>query len=102
LPTWTNNNQNKEAQPKFAETHFELYPNPAKDEVYLQMDFAIETKVSVKIYDINGKKVVDLPETAFTKGRSSFGIPLSHFSAGLYNVVIRSENQTFLQKLVVK
>lgn len=70
------------------ENQLKIFPNPTKNTVRIEADFLIE---SIQIFDFSGKKVL------FSKEKV---IDLSSFSAGVYILKIRSENQTFIRKVI--
>lgn len=62
-----------------------LYPNPASQLLYFDnVDF--EEKVSVQVFDVTGKKVLDM-------NLESNSIVISHLENGLYHLIIGSGNE---------
>lgn len=101
LPTWSNG-ENKMAENISQENGFSLYPNPTQNEIYVLLNLKNDTQTKMDIYDASGKRVLSLPATDFTKGTTSVLLPLKNFAKGLYNVVIRTDSETFTQKMVVE
>lgn len=75
---------------------FSIIPNPAKEVCRLKIDNAREP-VYIAVYDMLGKVVYQ------SKASSSVELRLSKWAAGIYNVVIKDENNNLLfsKKLVV-
>jgi Secretion system C-terminal sorting domain len=79
-----------------AENSFQLFPNPAQEEINISSKLNLQ---SAAIFDITGKL-----QSAFTltnKEKSTLNI--SHLSPGIYLVkVTTTENSTYTQKLIVE
>jgi YVTN family beta-propeller protein len=76
--------------PGHNKAQFALYPNPAKERFYLDMDSA-----DIAIYDITGKEVLKGHYTAS-------GISVSNLPLGMYMVKIVGEAGTAVKKLIVE
>lgn len=74
-------------------TDFSVYPNPAKNQVNINLD---SPQASLKFYSINGQVIL---EKELKRGVNSINI--SEFSSGLYVVAIQSENSITTKKLVI-
>lgn len=101
LPTWSNS-ENKMTESTNKGNSFSLYPNPTQDKVYLLLNLERDTQIKMDIYDTSGKMVLSFPVTDFKKGTTSTLLPLNGFAMGLYNVVIRTDNEIFTYKMVVE
>ncbi|MBP7463916.1 MAG: T9SS type A sorting domain-containing protein, partial [Bacteroidales bacterium] len=77
---------------------FEIYPNPAKNEVYINLNGVNAGKTArFTLYDLSGKKLLqvdDIPQN----GR----IALPEFAKGLYIAEIEMEGQRFTEKLAIE
>jgi hypothetical protein len=82
---------------------FLLYPNPAAGKTNLSFYNAPKGQtIDITVYDISGKTIYTTA-TTLDKSEDTFSIDLSRtLPAGMYMVVIRSDNQTYRQKLFVQ
>ena len=69
-----------------------LYPNPASQLLYLY-NVAYEEKVSVQVFDVTGKKGLDM-------NLESNSIGISQFDNGLYHLVVESGNEYYNMSFV--
>ncbi len=69
-----------------------LYPNPASQLLYLD-NVAYEEKVSVQVFDVTGKKVLDM-------NLESNSIGISQLDNGLYHLVVESGNEYYNMSFV--
>ena len=69
-----------------------LYPNPAKDIVFIE---GLQSQATVKIYSISGKLMCD---KIITKDKE---IDISKFSAGIYLLKIQENENISINKLVI-
>jgi hypothetical protein len=70
-----------------------LFPNPAKDKLYIESDFS---NLTVSVFDITGKKAGDY------KFKSSFGsIDVSTLVSGVYFIRIQSESGSIVKKFII-
>ena len=76
---------------------FSLYPNPAKDVVYLDFGTVQNERLTVTVFDAAGRLIL---ENAFI-GESRFSIDLENFAIGFYEVRVSSESFLSFEKLVV-
>ncbi len=74
--------------------NFNLFPNPAKDEV--KIEFSAELNSTIEIYNAQGAIV-----WKSTVNGSTISLDVSGFVDGLYSVVVISNDQTLVKKLVV-
>lgn len=77
-----------------------VYPNPATDVAHVVFSVKDATKVSLQVTDAVGR-VVYTSDAAYTAGNQVVSIPTAGFSAGLYNITLRSESNTLTQRLSV-
>jgi len=76
---------------------FQIYPNPAKDEISLGLNYS--GKVSVKIYNVLGISIFENEYQPAQKFRQT--ISLSGFSGGLYVISIHTDQKTCIKKLKI-
>ncbi len=83
---------------QFVSNSFKIYPNPSKNEVYIEKtdgDFPIE----ITIFDINGKKLWNQKAEDILKNT----INTSFLTSGLYLMNIKTNQEaTFTHKLVIE
>ncbi|HWB62860.1 MAG TPA: Omp28-related outer membrane protein [Chitinophagales bacterium] len=70
-----------------------LYPNPAKDIVYLNYTLNENTRLSFDVYNTLGQLVTSLNETSINKGAVTTIINTSHFENGLYLVTVKGDGK---------
>lgn len=84
---------------QFMDTNLTLYPNPAKDEIYLGTPDKNRIEL-IQIFDSMGKEIVNLKNS---KNIIEDGINLSRLVEGIYFVKINLDNGTILtKKLLIK
>lgn len=80
---------------KFAASSFNLFPNPAVNEVHLEI--STNENASLSITDMSGREVVARANLA--PGRTT--IPLEEHAAGVYFVTLRSGTNISTRKLIL-
>ena len=76
-----------------------LYPNPASGSVQLQYDLGV-SNATVELYELTGRL---LAQQTLTESQGNSSINISSYSAGMYIVVVRTENKImYQQKLIIK
>lgn len=83
-----------------AETTVEIFPNPVKDLLQVQLSSGNISSVAVKIYDINGRKVMqaaDIPVSA-----DQFRLDTSPLRQGLYVVEMTIDGQAIMVEKINK
>ena len=79
----------------FAANSFRLYPVPAENKLYIENEYNIPVN-SIEVFDMNGKLVWKIAENVDE-------INISHFPAGVYDVIIKSGKKiTHHQKIIKK
>lgn len=77
-----------------------IYPNPASDQVTFLYDNLSEDLAIVTIHDLQGKIV--FTDTFSGQGFNKHTTDVSFLNAGIYNVLIKTNNRVGTQKLVVQ
>ena len=73
----------------------ETYPNPASDQVTLKYRVTSKTRVSMKVYDSNGKIVANpVSNQNQDSGTYDYKLNTSTLSPGVYYVTLLNNNQT--------
>jgi hypothetical protein len=78
-----------------------LYPNPAKNNLFVEFDLTENSQVSISIFDLNGKQVGSKVVNTFNKGSNSVELPLDEFLNGFYFVNMVSDKGVVTSKLSV-
>lgn len=79
----------------------EVYPNPTSDNT--KIDFKIETpaKVSIKVLDLLGKVVLDLPSQQYEIGNQTTSLNTRNLTSGIYTIVLTIGEQEISKKLSI-
>ena len=83
-----------------ATSRLSIYPNPAKDVVYLKGEMAGATEAVVSIYSLNGQLIAK--STQSTANQSEIAIDIQGLTAGMYLVQAQAGSQTLMGKLLVR
>lgn len=70
-----------------------MYPNPATNESTLKLQMPQKGKAEIYLYGLNGERIREIHSGRVSKGETEFSIDLSDLDAGMYLVVIVSDNQ---------
>lgn len=83
-------------------TGFMLYPNPAKEVIYLSFFAQKVEKASIDFYDSTGKLVKRLAENLLlSEGVNQFTFDLQDFAKGIYYVTIQSNGKLTSRKIIL-
>lgn len=69
-----------------------LYPNPATDFMNLSVDFQTTDKVTMNIYDTNGRLIQSLGVLSLANGKALEQISVAQLNAGMYILELRHKN----------
>lgn len=78
-----------------------LLPNPAAGSVTAHFDLSGESAVSIGVYDMAGKRVMDMPEFITGQGNVSLELDLSRLPPGVYQVLVGASGETLVSRLVL-
>lgn len=78
-----------------SEITFEMFPNPAKDEVFIHYDYK-ESK-ELEIYSLNGSLVFSQE----LDNSNELRVKLGHYDRGLYILKLKGKSQNIMEKLMV-
>lgn len=78
------------------------YPNPFSDYTSFVLNLDKASKVTLQIYDVSGRMVMQLPQRSYTAG--SYIIPVNgqSLARGLYTYTFVVNGNTFSNKMIVK
>jgi hypothetical protein len=79
---------------------FELFPNPATDNINLRVTSKQTTNASVKVVNALGQLVYSENKTLF-EGTTGIQIDSKEFAAGFYQVILESNNSRVVKKVSV-
>ncbi len=71
----------------------EAYPNPTADVINIRYRVTAKTKVTIKIYDTNGK-IVAIPVNNESRDADTYELKWSSLSAGVYYAVLQNNGST--------
>ncbi len=77
---------------------FEIYPNPAREVLAIQLVNNISPNVSVSINDLTGKSIKEINYSSFVNGK--YTLDLSEYSEGIYFVKLTTESGSAVKKVV--
>lgn len=80
----------------------ECHPNPAQDNMMLQINLEEGKDVSIRIVNVMGQLVKEFPEKALNQGSNPVNINVSEFNPGIYYCSIKAGQQQITRKFVVK
>lgn len=88
---------------KSYENKFSIYPNPAKDLLYINYELEKESKVGFEITNVFGQVIKTEPMLRHTEGKNIFifNINQLNLSGGVYFISILNENKKYTQCVVV-
>jgi hypothetical protein len=77
-----------------------VYPNPAIDNISLQMNSPKNVDVSVELYDVTGKMIIK-QNASFSKDKSEFKVNIASLPNGIYSLkVVSKEGSSQTLKIV--
>lgn len=83
----------------YSKYHLTLYPNPAKDNITVDLGMAATNDVKLRVVDLYGRV---LTEAVLIAGKHTYSISVKTIPAGLYFVKLQLGEETLSQKLVVE
>lgn len=78
-----------------------VYPNPAENYAIIGIQLQKESHVSLHVYDLSGKAVYSNETELVGAGQNEITINTSRFAAGVYTIVVQTNNSILRDKLVV-
>jgi hypothetical protein len=79
--------------------NFTVFPNPAKDEFFIQLSDFVGESGTISIYNAFGQLMTERSEDEISEGALRFST--SNFESGLYVVVVRMADRKVLSKKVM-
>ncbi|MBW6459730.1 MAG: T9SS type A sorting domain-containing protein [Bacteroidales bacterium] len=79
-----------------------FHPNPARQQTAVYLHLPSQSRVSVTLFDLTGKRAgVLVDEQHFTEGSHRISIDTSGLSAGIYFCVLKTGNEQITKKLII-
>ncbi len=79
-----------------------IYPNPAAQSAHVEFALPSDANVSIDLYDITGRRVMQSVQSDYAAGSHVVSIDLSNLISGTYNVVVTSGNQRLMRGLAIQ
>lgn len=84
---------NQELLPEYTTENYGIFPNPAKQQIYLRATLPVGGFVQVKIFNALGQQVLMPVNEALRRGPQDISIDVSLLSAGVYFVRIQKDER---------
>lgn len=81
---------------------FQNIPNPAKNSTRISYQLNKRSKVSLEIYDLTGRKVMELNEGTQNEGYHNIDINVSNLTSGTYFYTLKADNYSKTLKMIVQ
>jgi hypothetical protein len=88
---------NSISESKASNQFIQINPNPTKEYIHLQFEFADKKNITIEIIDIAGKRIATIPVTT---GLLSNNLDVSQYPAGVYFVLIHSPTRNEVHKII--
>lgn len=92
--------QGRESKPTIQDQGIQIFPNPAKDKVFINLQQLTFEQPVISIYDVQGKQVKQLASAEAFAGIVQVNV--SDLEQGIYLVEVRTSEVIFTEKLIVK
>ena len=79
--------------------YFLLYPNPSNGNITFELPSRLNSNVYIEIYNVLGEIIMS---THIEKEKSKIDLNLRNYSKGVYVVIVKSNNQKYTEKLIIK
>ena len=74
-----------------------VFPNPAKDQVYIRFAESPSGEATVRLYDMTGRLVYNA-----TSADQVLSIPTNRFRSGIYLVLVQQKENQFTERIIIK
>ena len=82
-------------------TNISVFPNPAKDKLFIYSDFIENNPFQIILYDVSGKIVLQKKSAPPINGKITDDLNLNTIHSGIYFLKLESENFTISKKVSV-
>ena len=79
-----------------------LYPNPVTDEAHLDLNAVAAGNAQLRVYDINGRLVMDRYLGFVAEGAHTFTLNTQGFAKGMYLINLTISGHTATAKMMVR
>ena len=79
-----------------------IYPNPVTDKAYVGLDAVEAGNAQLRVYDLNGRCVVDRSLGHVAEGEHTFAIDCNGMSKGMYLINVIISGHTATAKMIVR
>jgi len=83
-------------------TEILLFPNPAKDNVQINMTVKESGHIMGHIIDMTGRQTVIADNIVFHSGQNEFAFNLENYQPGVYIITLNNGEKTFRSKLIIR
>nr|NQU93334.1 T9SS type A sorting domain-containing protein [Bacteroidota bacterium] len=84
------------------EASFNIYPNPAKDFIFIEFMVKNDNHVNIGLFNAFGQKLDDIEETQMNRvGLKTMKFNTSLLKAGVYYIKMQSDNFSFTRKIIL-
>lgn len=90
-----NNNAN------LTETNFKAFPNPANENLSVNLNLINTSKVNLSIYDATGRMVKNLLAKDVQSGNNTFNFLIADLQAGIYTCTMITAEKTMTQRITI-
>ncbi len=79
---------------------YKVFPNPIENTLNISFNLLHNTDVVGDVYDISGRKVMNLFDRSFQIGVNEMQVNTADWNSGMYFVRIQLEGETFIEKVI--
>lgn len=74
-----------------------IYPNPAHEQIKLQLQITQKSKINISLYEFNGRLIKELTNQVFERGNQNISLPIQAVSKGMYMLIVNMGEQGVLR-----
>jgi chitinase len=89
------------SSPVSAVSSFSVYPNPVSSAATVQYDLAVQSSITIRLYDISGRPMLTLQDGFKHEGEHSFLFRAAELPAGVYVISLSSGSRTVSQRIAI-
>ena len=78
-----------------------IYPNPFNPKATLEFSLALDNKVSIKIYNLNGQEVASLLDKNLEQGSYTVSWNAYEQGSGVYFIKIKVDENIYTKKIIL-
>jgi hypothetical protein len=79
----------------------DLYPNPASNWIYVDMNLAVAEEISFEIFDFQGRMIKVITAGIWMPGQGRYSIPVQDLYEGNYLIRVRGEKASYATQISV-